>query len=198
MTKEAKDLQYWADLMGKKPHASTFARNDEDDKRTVERGVIEEWSRSMEQEFGASIIDVVRPENDPPDFHACVNGSQHAIELVELVDETAKKRAIHAKQGRSEAPRFEDLQWDSRRFAAEAQKLIDDKQRSYEKRQIAIDVLVIHSAEPWLQAAQVRQWLPSLGFKAPSMIARAHLLLDYAPEEDQEHWPLIQLFGQQF
>ncbi|HWW26883.1 MAG TPA: hypothetical protein VNZ85_13405 [Caulobacter sp.] len=195
MAKNAKGIQYWADLIERKPHASTFVRNDDDDKRIVERGVMEEWRRSLEKEFGIAITEVTQVLLDPPDFHACVNGSHRAIELAELVDKRAVTRAIRAKQGRCEPPRFEQLQWDRSRFETAIKKLVDDKQRKYEGR-VNIDALIIHSAEPWLQAAQVRQWLPSLGFEVPSSIARAYLLLDYAPEEDQEHWPPFQLFGE--
>lgn len=195
MTNRAKGLDYWASLIGRKPHASVFVRNDDGDKRTVERGVVEEWCRSMEQEFQISIAEVARPPIDPPDFHVRVNGVQCAVELAELVDEKAIRQAIRAEKGRGDPPGFEQLQWTHLRFEAEIRSLVDHKQRKYENR-MTIDALVIHSAEPWLRAAQVREWGPTLEFEVPPSIARAYLLLNYAPELDQEHWPVIQLFGE--
>ena len=193
-------MERWAHLYDQRGHAGGFARKTSDERALVERQTVEEWRRSLEAQSGLLVTPVVQCEADPPDFIGQCLGRAITIELVERVDsELLSELAGASRQGRLDETRaqsFDRAQWTSERFVHEIGSVLDKKHAKYGPAGLRVDILVIHTAEPWLRARFVRDWLRSAKFEPRGSIGNAHLLLTYDPNEG-EHWPLFEIYASQ-
>ena len=85
------DSTRWVRLLNKgHGYAGIFNCDNSDDKRIVEKSIIEEWRAAIKAEFGIE-IDALQPNpNDPPDFFVTIRGQLFTVELVQLVDKKTK------------------------------------------------------------------------------------------------------------
>lgn len=189
-------LERWVQIRNKgHGYAGIFNYSNSDDKRTVEQNVIEEWSASVKAEFG---IELGRPQHnpdDPPDFYISMNGRELKVELVQLVEQAHKKRAMKGETP-SSGPLFQDMQWSRERLVAKLDEFISNKGKKYKKAGIEIDVLLIHTAEPWINSSQAQNWIKDGEIKSHPSIPVAFVLFDYEPYKDQLHWPVLKLYGE--
>lgn len=190
------DVEHWARLIDERGHAGVFARKTAAEKEIVEKGTASEWVIAVAAEFGLQVRHLRKPPTDPPDLLGEVAGQSVSIELVELVDggllrdlARARKATAPELSGRE---RFDRTQWNEHRLLSELEKLLDQKQRRYAKRE-PLDYLIIHSAEPWLQPTQVQKWLEGKAVKPRPAFSSAYLLLWYDPSY-RPHWPVFRLF----
>jgi len=189
-------LKRWFRIMNKgHGYAGVFNYDDNDDKRIVEKSIIEEWRASIKVEFGVE-TDAPQPNpNDPPDFFVSVKGRQLKVELVQLVEQEHKRRAT-----RDETPfagqLFLDMQWPRERFFSKLHQIITKKGEKYKKAGLEIDVLLIHTAEPWLTSTQAQAWLEDAHIKTHSSIRSAFLLFQYEPGRGVDHWPVLPVYGE--
>lgn len=129
-----------------------------------------------------------------------VGTEELGVELVELVDGSMLARSKYTgRNSFNDISMFNDAQWDSDRFFRDVNKVIDGKSSKYVAREILIDVLLIYSAEPWLDPEDVEGWLSKQSISPRDGIKSAFLLLEYDPGYAQKHgrcWPLFKLYGE--
>ncbi len=190
------DSTRWVRLVNKgHGYAGVFNYDNGDDKRIVEKSTIEEWRAAMKAEFGIE-IDALQPNpNDPPDFFVMIRGQQFAVELVQLVEQEHKKRAI-----KDETPfagqLFLDMQWTRERLISKLDGMVFTKGEKYKKAGMEIDVLLIHTAETWLTSTEAWAWLEGVNFKPHPNILSVCLLFEYEPGRGVDHWPILTIYGQ--
>ena len=144
----------------------------------AERSVVQDWANTQ---YGETIR-TIDSGDDPPDCIVTVwlgdSGTfkELSIEVTELVCEKAIK----------DAPNYENvsLDWPEARFIDHVQKLIDKKSKNYEKRNIRIDVLLVHSDELTLDPETVSSAMKSHCFKWGSALSEVHFMKDYVPFTD--------------
>lgn len=175
-------------------YSGVFNSETEADKAIVEAMTVDEWRLSIERHFGWKIDSVVRNVADPPDFFVRTNGTEIGVELVQLVEADHKLRA-----DKTETPYagrlFQDMQWTRERFLQKVTDLIGQKGEKYLRNNVEIDVLLIHTAEPWLWSRDVAAWLDGITFTHPPSIRSVALLMDYEPGRGDDTWPLFLLTG---
>lgn len=188
-------LERWARIMNKgHGYAGVFNHETSADKCLVELSTIEEWCVSIEAEYGIEVKALQPNPNDPPDFHADIAGQQLKIELVQLVEQDHKRRAT-----KNETPfagqLFKDTQWSKDRFISKLNDVIAAKGEKYKKVGLQIDVLLIHTAEPWLNSTQAQMWLTGAKVKSHPSIGTVSLLFRYEPGRKKDHWPTLMVYG---
>lgn len=186
---EVGSLEYWASLMSSRGHAAEFARSSSVDKAIVENSTISEFRRALAGVGTLRFEDVQRgPDNAFPDFYALRSGSWISVELTELLH-SADTLALAAKRSLS----FEDIQGSAEHLERRLSERVLAKALNCRRHAISADILVIHTAEPWLDPRAVESWLPGLTVEKPKEIRSAYLLMTYSPGY-AEHWPLFRLF----
>ena len=190
------DVNHWVKLINKgHGYAGIFNYStNQEDKRIVERGAVEEWRKAAEAMFGISIKHPLANVSDPPDFFVNIRDKRLSVELVQLVEPEHKSRAA-----RGESPYhgqlFLDMQWSKERLIQKIKSTISGKGEKYKKQGIEIDVLLIYTGEPWLAFGQAQKWLHQSRIVQPSNIHAAHLLFEYKPGRESDDWPLICIYG---
>ncbi|SFT62596.1 hypothetical protein [Sedimentitalea nanhaiensis] len=190
------NLERWVQTFNKgHGYAGVFNSDTKDDMRIVERSTIEEWRVSIEMEFGI-VSDTPQPNpDDPPDFFVSIGGQQLNVELVQMVEQEYKQRAANDETPFS-GQLFQDMQWSRERFVSKLNELIANKGKKYEKAGVRIDVLLIHTAEPWLTSTEAQAWLEVEEIMPHPSIRSASLLFDYEPGRGVDHWPVLTVCGE--
>lgn len=191
------DLGRWVRIVNKgHGYAGVFNYENSDDKQIVEISTIEEWRKSVLAEFGIEMATPRANPQDPPDFFVSIADRELKVELVQLVDQDLKKRAT-----KGETPfagqLFRDARWSKEKFLEKLKEVIDKKGRKYSARGLEVDVLLIHTAEPWLTSIAARRWLTAEAIEAHPSIRSAFLLFEYEPG-NAKHWPIIAVYGDPF
>lgn len=189
------DCMRWTEIMNKSHgYGGVFNHRTSEDKEIVEIGTAREWQESIAAEFGLVVGTPKINADDPPDCYVQFEGRHVGVELVQLIDQNHKWRAT-----KEETPYagqlFSDMQWSKERFEAALKALIQKKGDNYEKRNLWIDVLVIHTAEPWLHSKQAKEWLKVVKIRPHANIGSAFLLFEYEPGRGSQHWPVFCLYG---
>ncbi|MCF1707219.1 DUF3052 domain-containing protein [Tabrizicola sp. J26] len=164
------------------------------DKQIVELSTISEWLRSMKSEFGKDFGRAEINPNDPPDFFVSTADIRLSVELVQLIDQKAKKRAEKGESQYS-GQLFSDTQWSKERFRTKLDELIRLKGEKYQDRSVKVDVLLIYTAEPWLTSQMAQDWLSGLDIGTHPCIRSAYLLFEYDPASGKRHWPFFRIYG---
>lgn len=191
------DLGRWVRIVNKAHgYAGVFNSENSDDKQIVEISTIEEWRKSVLAEFGIEMATPRANPQDPPDFFVSIADRELKVELVQLVDQDLKQRAA-----KGETPfagqLFQDAQWSKDKFLEKLNEVIDNKGTKYSARGLEVDVLLIHTAEPWLTSIAARRWLTAEVIEAHPSIRSAFLLFEYEPGT-AKHWPIIAVYGDPF
>jgi hypothetical protein len=189
-------LTRWVRLSNKgHGYAGVFNYDNSDDKRSVEKSTIEEWRAAIKAEFGIEINGLQSNPNDPPDFFVTIRGQKLTVELVQLVEQENKRRAT-----KDETPfagkLFLDMQWTREGLISKLDEIIFKKGEKYKRHGIEIDVLLIHTAEPWLASTEVLTWLEGVSIEPHSSIRSVCLLFEYEPGRGVDHWPILAVYGQ--
>jgi len=189
------DLERYVRLLNKgHGYAGIFNYDNSDDKRMVEKFTIEEWRTSIKAEFGIE-MDAPKPNpNDPPDFFVAIKDQRLTVELVQLVEQEHKRRAT-----KDETPfagqLFSDMQWSEERLLAKLHDVIFKKGEKYKKAGVEIDVLLIHTAETWLNPTAAREWIENGTINKFPSIRSVFLLFEYEPGRGVDHWPVVPVYG---
>lgn len=175
-------------------YAGIFNYDTAADKQDVELNTVSEWVRSLRAEYGAAPDTLEQNPNDPPDFFVNVAAQRFSVELVQMVDPGHKERAA-----KGESPfhgkLFLDMIWTKDRFLQKINELVLRKGQKYADRGLRVDVLLIHTAEPWLTLNDARSWLEESIIEPHPQISNVHLLLEYEPGGTGDHWPLLKVYG---
>ena len=190
---------YWMNLMNKSHgYGGIFnhRKQPQQDKHIVELSTAREWQKSISAEFGLVVGDPKINTDDPPDCFVLIAGHQVGVELVQLVDKDHKFRSTGGETPYA-GNLFTDMQWSFDRFKAALEAEIQKKGEKYKKRELRIDTLVIHTAEPWLEVERAEEWLKVINIQPHMSIGCAFLLFDYRPNAARSrHWPVFRLYGQ--
>lgn len=193
----AREFEHWVEVMNRRGHAGVFAATSHEERKIVERTVVEEWANAMHYLHGEQITDIASAKDDPPDCTAFWNGRPVTVELTELVDGDLLAISDRArKQGTRQTAYdvlFDQAQWTEDRFINLINKRIDDKDRRYGSKDLRFDILIIYSGEPWLMPGDVKKWISPTTFSARDSFRTAFLTLDYDPS-CPDHWPVLTLF----
>lgn len=191
------DHSRWVEIMNMAHgYGGVFNYKTTADKAIVELSTCREWCRSIATEFGLTVGEPKHNPNlnDPPDCYVTVEGQHFGVELVQLVESAHKQRA--AKDETPHAGQlFLDMQWSKDRFISKLNEVLKRKGDKYRKGGHCVDVLVIHTAETWLNSTQAREWLADVEIERHPNIASAFLLFDYEPGRGVQHWPVFWLCG---
>ena len=188
------DMARWMTLMNKgHGYAGVFNAGNAE-KPFVEASTFFEWSRSAKALLGFEVESFRRSPADPPDFFATIAGQQYAIELRQFVDHAHKKRAL-----RGETPYagqlFLDTQWDEQRLYASLNEAIDEKAEKYLQANVCVDLLLLHTDEPWLSHEMAMRFLEGKDFSSRENIGSVHLLFSYEAGRGTDLWPLLPIYG---
>lgn len=191
---EGDEFIRWVEIINRNHgYSGIFNHQTSADKVIVELCTAREWCKSMAAEFGVTIGEPEYNSNEPPDCYVCVDGRKLGVELRQLVEEAHKERA------KDESPYagqlFLDMQWSKDRLISKLTEAIQAKGNRYRGGGKFIDVLLLHTDEPWLNSSQAHEWLNHVQIQAHPNIASAFLLFSYEPGKGVEHWPLIWLYG---
>lgn len=186
----------WVEIINKSHgYGGVFNHRTSADKEIVEVETTRQWQESVAAEFGLIVGDPEINSDDPPDCYVQFEGRSVGVELVQLINQKHKSRA--SKNETPYAGRlFADMQWSKKRFGAALNDIIQAKGTKYEKRKLKIDVLIIHTAEPWLYSRQAEEWLKIVRIRKHANIGSAYLLFDYEPGRASRHWPVFRIYGQ--
>lgn len=198
MTNPDNEDGFWrcVEIMNKSHgYGGVFNHGTPEEKVIVEMATAGEWCNSIAAEFGLSVDLPEHNPQDPPDCYVELEGRRVSVELVQLITQEHKWRATN-DESPYEGQLFSDMQWSSPRFAEALNKVIKNKGEKYQKREIWIDVLVIHTDEKWLNSRQAREWLEDVEIQNHSAISSVFLLFNYEPGRDVEHWPVFRVYGQ--
>ena len=188
-------------------------------KQTTERLTIDSWSEAVQAEYGVAIENISANPTDPPDFHVSISGQSYGVELVQMVDEKIKKliatavgKAKNCREAKGEPPPkdgiekdvpsilhdplFERMQWTKEKLVLKLQDVIDLKAENYAKNGQTVDILVVHTDEPWLTSRDAFTWLKGVTFNVPPCIGSVSLLFFYEPGRDVDHWPVCMVHGE--
>lgn len=194
----ADEFARWADIMNKRGHAPEFARVTAEDACIVQKSTAYEWADAMRAKYQLDVTGVASNGLGPPDCIARCNGRLLSLELSELVNPVILSKISRARrEGRTISASdelFDEAQWTPELLSQRVNKLLDKKHRRYATKGQVFDVLIIHSAEPWLSPTQVEAWLTKLTFEPRSSFTAAYLLLRYFSGYSKR-WPVFNLFG---
>jgi hypothetical protein len=164
------------------------------DKQIVELSTAHSWCEALRSEFGLVVGEPELNPDDPPDFFVTVEAQVAGVELVQLINEDHKKRALAGETPFAD-DLFKDMQWTGDRLQEALNAVIEGKGGKYSTRGKVVDALVVHTDETWLSAEAVGRWLPELRLVQPDSIRSAFLLMTYEPGRGTPHWPLFRLYG---
>lgn len=196
------DLQYYIkDLiqtLNNRGHASSFAQIGKRDRSRVERLIANEFMLSMQSKFGVNFTNITLNKTDPPDCYASLKGRLISIELTELVDgyilsEVQKAKHDNKEVNSNHGSLFNKAQWSIARFEEELNSRIDSKNTKYLKNGQKFNVLVIYTAENWLNPDNVQDWLEEMVVKPRESFGTIYLLMDYMPGHSY-NWPIFKLY----
>jgi hypothetical protein len=193
-------LRRWVRIMNDRGHASMFARETPDDLAIVERLTAQEWCKAVRAKYGLN-ADGVESNQDPkgvPDCLAYIDGARVSLELTELVDGQLLDQIRDAKANGQNLSAYEGegfvrSQWDMSRFVQALTECIRKKDQKYQRNSNEVDVLIIHTDEPWLSPGKIDEYLLQSEFKPTKTIHSAYLLMTYVPGYS-ENWPVFRLF----
>ena len=187
--KEMGPLNRWVSVRVGRGHASVFARKSAEDKAIIERAIMQEWQGSMHAAFGVVFQAVERgPDNAFPDFFVRINEANLSVELTELLhSEGIVRRAYNAKLT------VDETWWTNDHFKGRVIEAIKKKAVHADQRGQCIDVLLLHTDEPWLTSARLTEMCSALVLEPQSAIRSAYLLKTYCP--DVGYWPVYRLLG---
>ncbi|MGE5305420.1 MAG: hypothetical protein ACM3TN_19090 [Alphaproteobacteria bacterium] len=193
---EMDEFRRWVEVFNKTHgYGSVFNYETAADKVIVQLGSAREFCKSIATELGLTTVG--EPEhnpNDPPDCYIFVEEQRLGVELVQLIDSEHKRRAAKGETPYA-GQLFLDMQWSRDRLISKLNGMIQTKGTKYERAGMSIDVLLIHTAETWLNSNQVREWLADVQIKPHPNFASAFLLLEYEPGKNAQHWPVFLLYG---
>lgn len=189
------ELSRWIEIMNKAHgYGGVFNYATAADKAIVELSTATEWRASIAAEFRLTVGEPEHNPNDPPDCHVSVDEQRPSVELTQLIEREHKQRAT-----KNESPYagqlFLDMQWSKERLVSKLNEVVQTKGSKYQQKRISIDVLIIHTAETWLNSNQARGWLAETQIKPHPNIANAFLLFEYEAGRDAQHWPVFWLYG---
>jgi hypothetical protein len=192
---ETEGLNRWGEIISKgHGYGGVFNHQTDADKRIVELSTCREWCRSMAAEFNLALGEPRLNPDDPPDCYVTIEGRKLGIELVQLVENKHKKRVM-----KGETPfagkLFHDMQWTKGRFSSRLNEEVQKKGAKYRNIGKYVDVLLVHTAETWLNSSQAREWLAEIEIERHPSITSAFLLFDYEPGGESRHWPVFWLYG---
>ncbi len=189
-------LERWIRI-GNKGHgyAGVFNYENADDKRIMEKSTIEEWCAAIKVDFGVEMDPPQPNPNDPPDFFVSIKGRRLNVELVQLVDEKHKRRAMKGETPFAGQLSL-DMRWSKEKLISKLHQILSKKGEKYKETGLEIDVLVIHTAEPWLTSSEVHTWLEGTNIITHSSIRTVFLLFAYEPGRGVDHWPVISVYGE--
>ena len=176
-------------------YASAFNYENSDDKRIVEELTFNEWRKSVRAEFGVDVNPSQPNPNDPPDFFASCGGKHISIELVQLVEQAHKRRATKGENP-SFGKLFQETQWSKERLISKLNTLISMKGEKYRRRGLEIDVLLVHTDEPWLAPSDANGWLSNVSIEPHPNIKTVSLFFFYEPNRGVDHWPVLTVYGE--
>jgi hypothetical protein len=73
--------------------------------------------------------------------------------------------------------------------------VIFKKGEKYKKTGVEIDVLLIHTAETWLNSTEAREWIQYGTINNHPSIRSVFLLFEHEPGRGAGHWPVIPVYG---
>ncbi len=192
---DSEELARWADIRNKtNGYGGVFNYQTAADKVVVEISTAREWCRSIAAEFGWTVGEPEHNADDPPDCYVSVDGQNLGVELRQLVEREHKQRAANGETPYA-GQLFLDAQWSKDRLVSKLIEAIQEKGRKCERRGKTVDVLLIHTDEPWLTSRQARKWLRDAQIDPHPSIASAFLLFNYEPGRGTQHWPVLWLYG---
>ena len=190
------ELNRWVEIMNEtNGYGGVFNHQTAADKAIVELSTAREWRESIAVEFGVTVGEPEYNVDEPPDCHVSVDGQTLGVELRQLVESEHKQRAAKGETPYA-GQLFMDMQWSKERLVSELKKTIQEKGDKYKRKGNLIDVLLIHTDEPWLSSSQAREWLSDIQIEPHPNIASAFLLFSYEPGRGVEHWPVLWLYGE--
>ena len=175
-------------------YGGIFNSETDADKAIVEQSTAEEWREAMLCEFGVHFGPMLQNPDDPPDFWTAKDGRRVAVELVQMVNQKHKQRAMNGESP-YHGTLFTDMQWTRERLVETLAGILKAKGDKYTNRGICIDALVVHTDEPWLNSQTARSWLSTDSVLPHPNISSAYLLFFYEPGSNTDSWPLLQLYG---
>ena len=173
-----------------------------------ERDTAEDFARAYAHQYGQEITDIRSNKNDPPDCVALKASEKIGIEITELVkSEILKNNAIAWKEFEKQtgknfheltraekrkqeqnnhATNFEIAQWKRKEFLERLQYGIAKKDESLAKCSKTTPlILVIYTAEEWLENDSLKDWLTDAVFSAQN-IKDIFLLGPYEAQENTQ------------
>ena len=154
-----KELRRWIKILNKSHgYGGAFDHETQNDKAIVELRTAEEWRKSIAAQYKCFVGLPENNQSDPPDCYVEFKGRRLGVELVQLINAEHKRRATTGETPYA-GILFEQMQWTKPRFETALKGIIQAKGSKYEKRKIQIDVLVIHTAETWLNSSDAFKWL---------------------------------------
>ena len=176
-----------------------------------ERDTAEDFARAYAHQYGQEITDIRSNENDPPDCIALKGSEKIGIEITELVkSEILKNNAIAWKEcerltgknfheltatekrnqeQNNHATNFEIAQWTRKEFLEHLRYSIAKKDRSLANcSKMTPIILVIYTAEDWLENHSLRDWLTDVVFSAQN-IMEIFLLGPYEAQQNAQTDP---------
>lgn len=192
------DLKRWVRVWNRgHGYAGVFNSENQNDKQTVELDTITDWCASAAAEYGLEVNELRQNLDDPPDFIASVARPDQKIELVQLVEEEHKHRAAKGENPHH-GKLFEDAQWSKDRFERKLNDVIVKKGERYKKKGLKIDMLIVHTAEPFLTSNQAQEWLEEINIEPHPNIDNVSLIFEYEPGREMDHWPVVSVYGDLF
>ena len=150
--KDFSDLERWINLSNARGIAGSGARETDQDKQTVEKSIMWEFSETV-LKINQRSINNITSENPPlPDFSCAIGNNNIHIELTEFIDEKFIKQAKHIRSN-PENPLYDQPLWFDTSFEWFSElllKTIEKKEQRYANRDVKIDVLLI-----WNEALEV-------------------------------------------
>ena len=166
--------------------------HDRDLRAYSERDTAEDFARAYAHQYGQEITDIRSNENDPPDCIALKDSEKIGIEITELVkSEILKKNAMdwrefekqtgknfreltetekRSQEQNNHATNFEIAQWTRKEFLERLQYSIAKKDKSLANCSKTTPViLVIYTAEDWLENDSLKDWLTDAVFSAQNI-----------------------------
>ncbi|PSO25207.1 hypothetical protein [Bradyrhizobium sp. MOS002] len=160
------------------------------DKAVGERGAALEILEAAK----VQVADLRSLDQDPPDCEAMLDGKFSGIEVTELVHKPTLERSIKAVRQRArgeEPPKPEAyFNWSRDDLVDALQKLLHVKNSKLPARSYEQYVLVIHTAEFFLDSGTVERFLQGASFSS-GLISRAFLGLSYEPGD--RGYPVFEL-----
>ena len=152
------------------------------DKETKELAICSELIHYLIKECGESFNSIILG-SDPPDCIAISEKQKVAIEIVELVDQSAIEKQIRSKHA---YPCQEP--WTSKRLTEHLNKLIQQKdrpqEREYLKNLYPRYITLIHTDEPELMASDFDRLYVKETIQTTDLVNEVYLLFSYDPRID--------------